>query len=298
MKKIGIGEFLLEKDAHAIVPAFLCALLPVFGFRIGSPIAAIILGLVTLQKGAKSGAWVLAWVALPAIALLVLRDVGLFDIFLLRCILIWALAVLLHRYCNWNLLIEGIVYIGVLLVFLLHFTVHGIQHWWIVHLTSTAKKLTTDLGWKMVISPTEFAKTLAPVAAGLIALVFMGTVLLELLVARFWQSTLNSSVEFVKEFSQIRVSYRMALFLCLVLALTFLKLNGAAVEALPLALLPFLMAGLSLTHYWARKRREWLRLTMLILMYVGMILLSGVVVPILFLIALIDMWCNFRKVKN
>ena len=48
MKKL--GEFLLAKDINAIVVAFLCALLSVLSIPIGF-IAAIIVGLVTLQKG-------------------------------------------------------------------------------------------------------------------------------------------------------------------------------------------------------------------------------------------------------
>ena len=77
MKKL--GEFLLAKDSHAIVIAFLCALLPIFYIPTGF-IAVIIVGLVTLQKGPKSGFWLLTWIALPSIALLVLREIGLFDI--------------------------------------------------------------------------------------------------------------------------------------------------------------------------------------------------------------------------
>ena len=98
------GEFLLRKNANAIAVAFLAALLPLFSIPIGF-VAVVIVALVTLQKGPIQGLWILAWVALPALALLVLKQVGPVDFLLIRCVLIWLLAAILYRYQTWELLL-------------------------------------------------------------------------------------------------------------------------------------------------------------------------------------------------
>ncbi len=151
-----LGEFLLAKDANAIVVAFFCALLPVFSIPTGF-IAAIIVGLVTLQKGPKSGLWLLAWVALPAIALLVLHQVGQFDVLFLRCVVVWIFASLLYRYHAWRLLLELMAYSGTALIVVLHFYVPHLHHWWTTELTAYIQQLITASHWKLTITPSEFA---------------------------------------------------------------------------------------------------------------------------------------------
>lgn len=187
MKKI--GEFLLEKDTNAIVVAFLCALFPVFGLPTGF-IAGIIVGLITLQKGARPGLILLAWVALPAIAMLVLRKVGQSDALLLRCLLVWCFAMLLRQYKKWSFLLVIAIVAGVAFVLLINHFVPNLQQWWTTQLTLFVKQYIAETHAKLAMTPAEFAKKLAPMATALATFFFLLGLFLQLMVARCWQISL------------------------------------------------------------------------------------------------------------
>lgn len=291
MKKL--GEFLLAKDANAIVAAFFCALLPVFSIPTGF-IAAIIVGLVTLQKGPKSGLWLLAWVALPAIALLVLRQVGQFDVLFLRCVVVWIFASILYRYHAWRLLLELMAYGGAALIVVLHFCVPNLHHWWTAELTTYIQQLITASHWKLTMIPSEFAERLAPFASGVVLFFFFSGILVELFVARFWQSLIVNPGAFAKEFTQIRINAITAVFLCLIVLLILFKIRIAE-DVFPIVILPFFIAGLSLLHFWAQKNNK--LIVWLILVYVALFFLPAFAVSALALIAFVDTWRDFRKSK-
>ena len=288
------GEFLLARNANAIVIAFLCALLPVFNFPTGF-IAAIIVGLVTLQKGAKSGLYLLTWVALPSIAELVLHRVGPFDVLVLRCIGVWFFASLFNRYRAWNYLLEIVACVGVILIFGLHFFIPNLQQWWMHELTVFVKQTITEAHWKFdAVTPALFATRLSPIATGLASFFFFLGLFIEVLVARYWQTTLFEPGSFGKEFRRIRVGRIAALLMCVLVALVVLKVP-AAFDALPLAMLPFFVAGLSLMHFW--KNTQKFVLLLLMLMYAGLFFLPAVAISIVAIVAFVDAWFNFRKNK-
>ena len=183
------GEYLLVKDANAIAIAFLCALLPVFGLPTGF-IAGIIVGLITLQKGARPGLILLAWVALPAIAMLVLRKVGQSDALLLRCFLVWCFAMLLRQYKRCSLLSAIAIVFGVVFVLLLNHFVPHLQQWWTKQLTIFVKQYIAESHEKLGMTPIEFAKKIAPMATALATFFFLLGLFLQLMVARCWQISL------------------------------------------------------------------------------------------------------------
>lgn len=288
MKKFGL--FLLTKNSNAIVIAFVCALLPVFGIPVGF-LAAIIVGLVTLQKGAKSGLSILPWVALPTIALLVLRQVGPFDLVFLRCVVVWLLSIILRRY-HWQSVLEiiAVVLIGVIVV--MHMALPNLQDWWTAHLTQYIQDIHLKSQWKMTVVPGDFAKAMSPIATGVVAFLAACSVFLELVIARFWQYALVSPGAFAKEFLSIRINRVVALIACVLLALALFKVK-VMLDALPLVLLPFFIAGLSLLHYWLRDKKQ---LTfLLVFIYAGLLLVPAFGVSALALLAFVDTWCDFRK---
>ncbi len=84
------GKYLLADNLRAAIAALACALLAFIlptGF-----IAVVVAGLVTLQKGYKSGLMVLAFVLLPVIAFLVTHHMDFFyrfGLLLIQCGLIF-----------------------------------------------------------------------------------------------------------------------------------------------------------------------------------------------------------------
>ena len=286
---------MLTKDVHAAAVAFICALLAVFHFPLGF-VAAIIVGLLTLQKGLKSGLFVLSWVALPPIALLVLHKIGLFDLLFFRCVGIWLLAGLLRRFNAWGLVLEVIAFVGVAVVLSLNHFVPHLQAWWSTELTGYIQHMIAESHWELKVTPAEFAQRLSPIATG-VSVFFIETILLlELLVARLWQLSLFRPGNFAEEFTRIRVGYPAIFLVLLLIVLMLLKIEGAK-DAFPVTLLPFFVAGLSLVHFWVRRYRNKFLRGALILLYVGLILLPAPIISFLALLAVTDIFCHFRK-KN
>lgn len=284
------GEFLLAKDANAILIALISAILPLFYLPTGF-VAVLIVGLVTLQKGPKSGLWLLAWVALPSIALFILHQVGVADLLLLRCVMVWIFAALLHRYHSWTLVLEVLAVVGVVAIALAHVFKPDIHQWWTAQLTHYLQQLQ----WKMKVTPAEFAQRLAPIASGVSAFFFGATVVVELLVARWWQSTIVSPGAFGQEFVQIRMGLVAIGLLGLLLLLVALKLPFA-LDALPIVLLPFCVAGLSALHFLARQKKHLLFL--LVVVYVGFLFLPAMAIAMLVIIAFMDALLNLRKLNS
>lgn len=290
-----IGQFLLAKESNAIIIAFIAALLPVFDLPTGF-IAVLIVGLVTLQKGVKSGFWVLSWVALPTIALMVTRHIKLFDVFdvfTLRCVVIWALASLLRRYQSWGLLLEIVSLTGLAIILALHWWQPQLEQWWVTHISVFLQQMLSDTKVKDSAElSTKFAQQMAPMATGAITFLISLTVLIELAIVRWWQSYLDQSGLFAKEAIDVRAGKIAVLLALLFLALTLMKYSFA-MDALVIVLLPLFLSGLSFLHFMARHHTRLVYL--LILIYAGFIFLPVLVVSLVAGFAFIDTWVNFRK---
>lgn len=286
-----IGDYLLEKDTHAMIAAFVCALLPFFYVPTGF-LAAVIVGLITLQKGAKSGAYVLVWVALPAIASLVMYQITPFDVLFLRCAVIWAFAIVWRQYQSVGLILELMVFVGVIAIVMLHIVIPDTAQWWMTELTKYINEVYSASQWKMNVEPTQLAARLAPVASGILSFFFACTVFLELLIARFWQCVLRNPGAFTKEFLHIRIG-RFSAGLAVGMGVLVLLKVMPIVDAFPLVILPFFVAGLSLTHLIVQQKQ--FLLTPLIVLYMSLFFLPVVVVSVLAVVGFMDSWINFRK---
>lgn len=288
-----LGAFLLANNRNAIIVAFISALLPLLHLP-GGFIAAVVIGFVTLQKGGKAGAAVLAWVALPAIALLYLHSVGTFDVLLLRCTLVWIFAMLLRAHRSWPLVLEVAVLFGGLIVLGMHWMIPDVRAFWMQLMTRFFTETGLSAAWQN--GPGEVSRMvrqLAPIATGVFTALSLMLSIVQLVVARWWQAALFNPGGFRREFIQIRFSRTVA-----VLALALL--GGVAlnvpviVDIFPLVLLPFMMAGLSLMHYWVGKHGQAL-LLLLIFVYVALIIAMFYMVILLALIGFIDSWYDFRR---
>lgn len=288
------GRFLLAKESNAIIAAFFAALLPVFYIPTGF-IAVIVLALITLQKGPKAGFWVLAWVALPAIAMLVLRRVGVVDFLLLRCVLMWGFASILHRYRAWNVLLTVMTFFGLCVVLAAHLSVPDITLWWQGHLAAYLQQAIESSHYHFDFSADNFAEQLAPLATGLASFFVACTLFLELLVARFWEALITrapTSNMLDVGFTRIRANLVFVFLLGLFALLAVCKVKWAS-DFLPVTLFPLCIAGISFLHFLALKKKQWHFL--LFFIYAGMILLPAVVAAILAIIAFIDVLVNFRE---
>lgn len=285
------GGYLLGKEKHAIAVAFLAALLPIFYVPTGF-IAVIITGLVTLHRGFKSGFWVLVWIALPAVAMLALRRLGLFDLLFLRCILMWVFAGLFYRYRSWNIVLAAMVLLSIIATLGVHIVLPNATSWWENQLTVYLQDVINQTDWHFDFTANDFAHQLAPMATGLVAFFLASTLLIELLIARLWQVVIVKSPNVTVGFMHIRSSLFFAMLPCIFGLLAYLKLSWA-LDILPITLFPLCIAGLSILHYSAHIKRP-LSLV-LALVYAGIILFPVPVLVLLAVTAFVDVIIHLRK---
>ena len=136
------GRYLLVEEWRASLAAFLFALLGMF--IPVSFIAAVIVALVTLQKQYRSGAMVLAFSILPALAMTIAvflsKSAEPMDIayqyaiphlsFLMQCALLFLLACLLRRTMAWHIVLESAALLGMVVVILIHIFIPNVAHIW------------------------------------------------------------------------------------------------------------------------------------------------------------------------
>lgn len=113
---------LFDNQQSTAIAAMLLALLAVVSDVIGMPfllsisamLSAVVVGVITLQRGAKAGFMVLLWALLPALSTLVVRYYSLADSVLLLAVMAWLMALPMRRGVSWFANLAALC--GVLLV--------------------------------------------------------------------------------------------------------------------------------------------------------------------------------------
>jgi hypothetical protein len=289
-----LGDFLLAKERNATMVALIFILLPLLKIPLGS-VAAIIVAFVTLARGAKAGFWVVVWIALPAISLLYLKQVGGFDTLLLYGVVAWGAAIILRRYASWSLVLEAGTLLGIVVIVALHLIVPDLQQWWAGVINNTIKELIKLNVWTLPTKETTLlVKRMAPLATGVSAFRMLSWSLILTLFARWWFIAIKQPGTLRDELLSIRAGLSIVV-VAAVSILGALFRVGVFLDILPLLALPFAVAGLSLLHFLANKNRA--LLVPLILIYVGFLFLPlfAIIVLTLVLLGLTDSLANFRK---
>jgi hypothetical protein len=251
-------EHIARSRQHAATVALVFAFLSFFDLPVGW-VAAVIIAFVTLQKGPKEGLVVLAWAILPAVAMLYLGHTAIFlDTFLLHYFLTWIFAVIFHRYKSWTVLLQLAAVLGIIAVLGVHtYYAHAdIQNWWTGQINFFLKdfKLAEILG----ITPKQmqiWVQYFAMLATGISAAGIALTNLLNLFLARWWQSLLNTSIQLRQEYYRIRMNYMASLSLLLIAAAVLIQ-GQLFIDVLPIAAMPFVFAGLSLLHTFCANKKN------------------------------------------
>ena len=209
-------------------------------------VVAIILGYVTMSKGAAKGAILLAWIALPALAQIILAQLSIEQILFARCLVVWLAGVVLYQSRSWisvGNLIAILAFVGVLLFY--RFVPHaGI--WW----HSQLQAMFQTEGMQHFISTAEYKtvfRVLAYFVTGFAAIGISLGIVTELLIARWWQSHIFFPVEFTNEVMNIRAN-GTALILAIVAIICFISgVDFLCDAAMPL-FFPLMLSGWSLAH--------------------------------------------------
>ncbi len=285
------GQYLLANPLHALVFALFCATLPIS--MPGGFIAAIVVGLVTLSRGYKAGFIVLIGVAIPVVGFAIWQQRILFDLVLIRCILVWLFAGILGKTGIWRLVFEIMTVLGCLVVMGFHLVLTDTSSWWLALIKQYGSYFTSILAEHLNEDKVQqLLAQIAPIATGLFtALVLLG-VFCQLLIARWWQASIYRPGGLAKEFVEIRNGPLLAVLLTLIFIAELIGIKIAS-DLLPVVLLPFMIVGLSILHKWSRVRKEFIFL--LVMVYIGLIFLPLLILAILALAGYIDCWYDLRK---
>lgn len=286
-----LGKYLITKPRNAGIIAFLCTLLPLI-YLPGAFLSGIIVAIVTLGRGAKAGLIVVAWVAIPAISLLFLRRVSDYDAVLLHALLIWGFAFFLLQQKSWGELFEFIAVIGVIVVVLVHLLMPNIQAWWLEHLRQFMTQMSKTYNLQITKGQMqEIVQKLSVMATGAIVLAFFLESVLQVAIGRFWQLSIDKRQTLLEEFSQIHFGPKAALLLIAAFLGVLLK-SPLITDIFPLVLLPFLAAGLSIMHLYAKNNRG--ISVLLFVVYVCFFLLPILSVVALAGLGFVDCFVNCR----
>ncbi|AML49169.1 hypothetical protein AYM02_07510 [Coxiella burnetii] len=288
------GKYLLADNLRAAIAALACALLAFIlptGF-----IAVVVAGLVTLQKGYKSGLMVLAFVLLPVIAFLVTHHMDFFyrfGLLLIQCGLIFIFALILRHTGSWQWVVKSAAMLGILAVGTVHIIFPDIKQTWAQLITHYLKTNDWTSTFRLGAERSaEFVHHLAPIATGGFAFFVLFGMIVLLILARWWQASLSSPGRLQMEFTAIRINPVVA-GLLLIASLGLIWQPAWLIDMYPVLLLPFMLAGLSILHRLVMNRKDMILLVLAV--YVALLLLTFFTVIILAIIGLIDSFYNFRK---
>ena len=288
---VRFGQFLLKQPYYAAAVVLLLMVSPIFS-AFTFVIAAAIVVLVTLQQGAKSGAFLLLWVALPAVVSFWFQGTTGYEALMLFCVSQYLLAVLLKEFSSWALVLEVLLMVALFAILAIHCLFPDVTAWWQSHLQS----MYSSSSMLASISDSEkqlIASTFSRYATGVFAFYMMSFLFLGLLAGRFWQAAVNDQVAAFREsVLSIRVN-RWVVWLAALCVLGFLFKVPMFVDSIAAVLMPFVVAAFCLLHTLARGRAG--ISVALVGLYIGLLFLQYIVAPLLAITAVMDAFFDFRQ---
>ncbi len=284
-----LGEYFLENPYYAALLALVCATLPLISIP-GGFIASVLVGFITLCRGFKTGLIVVIGAAIPVIIITVWKPIFLYNLVLLRCILIWLLAGIFRYTLSWRLTLEILTFLGAAVILGFHIALGDTAAWWLPKAemmikTVFSSQLADDRIQQMI-------HQIAPIATGLFCAITIVGVLIQLLLARWWQAAVYHPGGLSKEFNEIRAGWLLAAFFTLTLLAALFGMD-LAIDLLPVVILPLVIDGLCILHKWMKHNNKIVYL--LAGVYIGLIILPVILAGILALLGYIDTLYDLRK---
>ncbi len=295
------GEQIVRSRQHASGVALVFAFFSFFNLPIlWLSLSIIIIALVTLQNGPKQGLLVIAWAILPAVAMLCLGHYAIFiNIAILHYLMVWCFAVLLRKHNAWTQVLQLSSFLGIVAIVGIYFLAPDLKSGLVAEFSALIKEY-KNFSF-LNFSPSDldlWTSYLGLFAIGILALATLLANLMVLFLARWWQSLIVPTVSLQKECLLVRVHYSSSLVL-ITLAAGLALNTGLFVNILLVALMPFMLSGLSLLHAYTVNKKN--GNTILFIFYVLFLFLSPYLMMLLSLIGWLDSFINVRKrftVKN
>ena len=286
------GNFVLERRSRAAMLVFLLNIFPTFF----SMIAAMIFALVTLRKGAKEGLFLLPWAILPFCAQAYAMHYPITSVIaaLLGWLVFWLCAIVLKHYSSWSAVIQVAVILAMLFVFIFHWYVGDVQAYWVHSVKNFASQVANSNEMSNFVQP-GFLLLFSKIATGLGALLFTLSIVMKLVMARWWQALMFNPGGLRKELHSIVLPRWMLALLVLVLVGVFSGHGLSMDVSIPL-LGAYVIAGLSLLHAWVVNYR--FNIVLLILFYVAVYIFPKVLLVVVLAAIVNSLFYFTPKIKK
>ena len=307
MKFKRFTHYLLEHRPQAVLLTFLFTFIPVAGV-----LGILYAALVTLRKGVAEGAVMTTAATLPYVVtfLLASHDSNALPIVLWTTVgvavtsnlLTWIFAVMLYRQMAWSGILQVAALIGVLAISIIHLADPNIADWWSAQLTSyytqAATVVSDVLQQNGAPVPSEAQLDTIKItkfyATGMSAAIVLLNAILQLMVARWWQSVLFMPGILRKELHNIRLSQLAGVLFILSLVFAYIG-NSAVLDMMPVVYLLFTGAGLSVIHYFFALMVSPTRWFWIAVLYVTLIIAMPTSMIVIAMVALLDIWLDLRR---
>ena len=306
MKFKQLTHYMLQHRLLAVLLTFGFTFIPVVGV-----LGILFAALVTLRKGVLEGAIITVAATLPYVFSFMLASHGVdalpivlwtaVGVAVVSNVLTWIFAVLLFRQMSWSAILQIAALIGVLAVSIVHLAFPNIADWWSTQLTSYYMQVAAAMPGVLssgVNQPSDVQLESINItkyyASGMIITAVLLNAVLQLVVARWWQSALFAPGVLRKELHNIRLIPLAGGLFILSLVFSYMG-NSVVLDMMPILYMLFAGAGLSVIHYFlglvvSPTRWFWiavLYVTLLFAMPTSMIFIS--------MVALLDIWLDLRR---
>ncbi len=268
------AEFVMRSRAHAIGAGVFASIVPLLHW-----IGAAVIGLVVLRRGVAEGGFVLLWASLPLVAWYGYNNDAMPLLVLLGT---FCLAWVLRETLSWEVTLAAAMVLSVIAGFVFQLT------------SAQALALIVDWYFEVVeVAQDVTREQVTQVLIGLFAMGHTASMLVAVMLARWWQSMLYNPGGFQKEIHGLRLSPIMSAVIVGLMALTFVIDDPAFGRWLPLLTVPLVLSGIGFVH-WFVKQKE-LSTSWLVAFYVLFLFMVQFFYPLLASIALMDSGLNLRK---
>lgn len=285
------GQALTSNPWLASGVVLLSCLLPQWGVPLAW-VGFIILSLFTLQNGYRqAGLPLLA--ALLSVGPYIAHEQWVMMAHQLSLIVAaYGLAALFVYARSWSLLVEALAAFGVVGILLLHWIFGDVNAWWTAHFNDYFQQIPAEAQLDKQAMQ-QVAAVIAQFASGMQWATMMLSMLINFLLARVWWIMLQRQRESVRqECHQVRASWSMVVLAGVASVLGLIFAWPPAIDVLPILVMPFLCAGISLLH--ARVYPTSHRVPKLIAFYLSLIFLAPYSLFVVGLAGLLDVGLDLR----
>ncbi len=283
----------LQAMLVAVTAALLSLFLPPLNYLSGAVVA-----LVTLRRGGLDGLTIVIGAGLVMALFAAVSPISPMNAGVFAAVVwlpVWLLALVLRQVVSLPVTLMVAALIGLASVLLTYVLVGNPADVWRTTLGNVLREIPLPQQSDTPAMMTTVIAQVAPHMTGMLAAAIILSVLLSVLLARWWQSLLYNPGGFRREFHGLRLSRNFALLCTGVLAASLLssgKLQELAANMMIVLVVVYLLHGLALVHgLVAAKgmRTAWLA---------GIYVLSLFILPQLALLlataAFVDSWLDFR----